>query len=160
MGGCLPRLSPERAGCIHRVGGIGDCYLVIRHLPAPAGPAGMGASSCPLARPGLCPMARHLRRTQRRSLNPSPLLDNDREGCPHSSWAIHDLRDFSWSSPHACWALRDHTHRQIRSCGSGRDTQRGLCQLSAGEWTAGPKVYAHFCPPWEKAATHHALSLR
>lgn len=143
-----PQVSPEHVGCIHRAGGIGDCYLVMRHLPAPAGPARMGASSCPLAHPGLRPMAGHLRRTQRRSLNPSPLLDNHREGRPHSSWArpIHDLRDFSWSSLHAYWGAPDHTHRQIKSCGSGRDAQRGLCQLSAGERTAGPKVCAHFCP--------------
>ena len=108
-----PQVSPEHVGCIHRAGGIGDCYLVMRHLPAPAGPARMGASSCPLAHPGLRPMAGHLRRTQRRLLNPSPLLDNHREGRPHSSWArpIHDLRDFSWSSPHAYWGAPDHTHR-------------------------------------------------
>lgn len=156
MGGCLPRLSPERVCYIHRVGGTGDCYLVIRHLPPPAGPAGMGASSCPLAHPGLCPMAHHLRRTQRRSRNPSPLLDNHREGHPHSLWArpIHDLHDFSWSSPHpyrGAPGSNPHTDNKLQ-------LREGHSPQVSGQ--LAPKCMHIFAPLWEKAVTPHPLSLR
>lgn len=55
--------------------------------------------------------------------------------------------------------LQDHAHRQIKSCSSGRGTQQGLCQLSAGDGQLAPKGMHIFAPPWEKAATPHPLSL-